>query len=89
MDLSHTPAGRPPPGVHPNFVDPESLRDSVIAINVLFLVLATLAVVMRLYTKQMIARAIGWDDCTCLEPGLDGHADKHRYLYTRTGKAFL
>ena len=89
MDLSHTPAGRPPPGVRPNFVDPESLRTPVIAINVIFLVLATLAVVMRVYTKRTIARAVGWDDCKCLRLGVEKYADKHRCLYTCTGKTFL
>ena len=68
MDLLLKPAGPPPPGVHSNFVNPESLQNPAIAVNVIFLSLATTAVVMRLYAKGVVTRAVGWDDCMCRRP---------------------
>ncbi len=64
MDPSSKSVGHPPPGAHSNFVNPVSLRTPVITVNSVFLVLATLAVVVRLYAKGFVTRAAGWDDCT-------------------------
>lgn len=63
MDLSQIPAGRPPPGVVPNFKNPESLADSVIIVNSIFLALMLVFLTIRIYTKQFIAHGLGWDDC--------------------------
>ena len=63
MDSAQKPAGHPPPGVHSNFLNPVSLREPVIAVNTSFVILAALAVVLRLYAKAVVTQATGWDDC--------------------------
>ncbi|KAL2037557.1 hypothetical protein N7G274_009669 [Stereocaulon virgatum] len=47
-DPSKVPALAPPPGVHPNFVNPYSLNPAFVATTVLCLLFATLAVTVRL-----------------------------------------
>ncbi|KAH7076445.1 hypothetical protein BKA63DRAFT_282814 [Paraphoma chrysanthemicola] len=53
-EFLNLPALAPPPGVIPKFENPPSLRQPELA--VLQLTLATLAVWMRLYTKQFVVR---------------------------------
>ena len=53
----------PPPGVIPNFVNPHSIADAVKVLDVIWIVLATLTTVIRLYTKIYILKAHGWADC--------------------------
>lgn len=61
------PAGNPPAGVHPNFVNPEDCRVAIIAILALSVSISTLVFWMRMYTKLYIFRKTGWEDCSfCL-----------------------
>lgn len=53
----------PPPGVTPNFDDPESIAHRVVAISVLGAAIAIPVCLLRLYTKRRILRNFGWDDC--------------------------
>jgi len=53
-DLAHLPAGRPPPGTSPNFVNPVTLKGLVVVINVIFLTLSTVFVSLRLYTRKFL-----------------------------------
>lgn len=62
MDMNR-PLDRPPPGVTPNYVDPESLAPVLVACITTCLVLMIIFVGMRLYTKLFISRAFGRDDC--------------------------
>jgi hypothetical protein len=55
------PALAPPPGVEPNFENPESLQHPELA--VLQFVIATVAVIIRLYTKQFIVGRLLSEDC--------------------------
>lgn len=55
------PALAPPPGVKPNFSNPEDLSHPELA--VLQLVVATLVVGMRLYTKLGVLRNMLVEDC--------------------------
>lgn len=66
VDLAHLPAGRPPPGTSPNFINPVTLKAPVVAINVVFLALSTIFVSLRLYTRKFLTRALGPGDCTRL-----------------------
>jgi hypothetical protein len=61
--LENYPAGTPPPGVKPNFVDPPSHHTELIVLNTIFLSLMWIVVLMRLYAKGRILRNMGWDDC--------------------------
>lgn len=67
MSLSSAPpqmgALPPPPGVTPNFIDPYSIGDGLKAAGILFVVLTTLSTALRLYTKLLIIKTHGWEDC--------------------------
>lgn len=53
----------PPPGVLPNFEDPESIAYRVIIAAVLGPAIALPIFGVRLYTRQCILRNVGYDDC--------------------------
>lgn len=61
--LLNAPAGAPPAGVIPNFSDPANLNGPIIVTLVLCLVFATLAVLMRVYTKCFLIRSWDYEDC--------------------------
>ena len=61
--LLNGPALPPPPGVTPNFVNPENLDNLTIAIFTLCMILATLTVILRMWTKICIIRQTSMDDC--------------------------
>ncbi len=72
MDLSQLPpgirpdqipAGRPPSGLLPNFDDPVSLKDPLVAVNVTLLVITTLFVGLRVYIRIFINHKLGLEDC--------------------------
>lgn len=53
----------PPAGRIPNFHDPPNL-DAFVALTIaLCVAFGTLAVVLRMYTKVFILRALAWEDC--------------------------
>lgn len=60
----------PPPGVTANFVNPASRRPQIIAIAIIFPVLAFIAIALRLYTRLFVSRAFGLDDGILLIYGL-------------------
>lgn len=62
-DDSTVGASPPPPGVVPNFDNPESIAHRVIIISVLGAVIGIPLCLIRLYTKRRILRNFGWDDC--------------------------
>lgn len=88
MDLhsnaTHIVGGlRPPPGVTPNFVNPESLRKEWILSLVTCFFLPTFFIFIRVYTKLIIIKSHGWEDCkSCLtlafDPALILNVDRHR-----------
>ena len=57
------PAIRPPAGVIPNFHDPPNLDVFVTLTIILCVIFGTLAVLLRMYTKVYILRALAWEDC--------------------------
>lgn len=57
------PALKPPPGVIPNFVNPESNMQFLIVTTTCFTALAGLFVAFRMYTRLYINRSAGSDDC--------------------------
>lgn len=52
-----------PPGVAPNFIDPESQAQTNLVLLTLFLTLTTLFIIMRIYTRMFITRWLSLDDC--------------------------
>jgi hypothetical protein len=59
-------AAEPPPGVVPNFVNPDSIGYRIIILNAAMLTLSTLFVSLRLLTRIYIIRTMCADDCMFL-----------------------
>jgi len=55
----------PPPGVIPNFVDPETRGPVLLIVGSIFMVIMLVLASMRFYTKIFIVRRLTWDDYTC------------------------
>ena len=67
MDVSmitpDTPAMKPPEGLLPNFVDPPTQDRSNIILHTICLILVTIFLGIRLYTRHFISHWLSWDDC--------------------------
>ena len=76
----------PPPGVTPNFADPQTRTNIFIVVYAVFTSLVVLFVSLRLYAKMWIIRSIGWDDCECASI-LGRHAEltASSFVYFRNG----
>jgi hypothetical protein len=57
------PALAPPPGVVPNFIDPPTNRSAIFAVFITCLVIMTLAVTIRMYTKILMLKKLAIEDC--------------------------
>lgn len=62
-DYSILPAGIPPPGVTPNFVNPESRGSTAIIVNIVSMTLVVCFVMSRFYSKYYVLHKPSWDDC--------------------------
>ncbi|KAK2806791.1 hypothetical protein FQN50_005653 [Emmonsiellopsis sp. PD_5] len=62
MATTITPAGPPPPGQVSNFIDPPYDGTRFLVVNVIFMPLAVIAVLIRLWTRFAVTRAGGLDD---------------------------
>ena len=62
IDYAHTPALPPPPGVTPNFVDPESQANLFVSVTAVCIALMLPIVIMRLYSRVCITRSFAIDD---------------------------
>lgn len=58
-----TPAMRPPNGVIPNFDHPHGIISEIYATLILSMMISTVFVWTRLYTRYFIIKAHGWEDC--------------------------
>lgn len=56
------PALAPPPGVTPNFANPENKGSTLVIVGVILLGLVLIALVNRAYAKLCIVRKASWDD---------------------------
>jgi hypothetical protein len=71
MDLSafqHIPATIPPPGVTPDFENPESRGSVHIITGAVLLALMMLFYAIRIYAKVFVIKRFHWDDCKCGGP---------------------
>ena len=62
-DLSDYPGMIPPPGVIPNFDNPYSRGETYTVVATIIMVATVIFVTCKLYTKSLITRKLGWDDC--------------------------
>jgi hypothetical protein len=53
----------PPTGVVPNFSDPEYIGSQILVINIIFLLLATGVIALRIYCRFGILHNVGFEDC--------------------------
>ena len=63
--LLNGPAGTPPAGVVPNFATPPNLHVYINLTLTLCFIFATLACIIRMYTRMVLVRSVGYDDCRC------------------------
>jgi hypothetical protein len=63
QDLLNGPATTPPFGETTNFDNPETNAMFVVPTIIVALVLTTVALSVRIYTRRIITRTMGWDDC--------------------------
>ena len=66
QELLNGPAGTPPIGVMPNFDNPPSLEFYLIFTITVCVTLATVVVLLRMYTKIFIIRSLANEDCKLL-----------------------
>ncbi|KAI1366287.1 hypothetical protein F5Y08DRAFT_142158 [Xylaria arbuscula] len=59
------PAGAPPPGVAPNYDNPQSMAPALSVLG-FFLSLALLAVFIRVFVRFRFTKTWWWDDYTCI-----------------------
>ena len=50
----------------PNYTNPETRGPALVIVNGVFIVLTVIAVALRVYTRVVITRLIGWDDIFCV-----------------------
>lgn len=62
--LLQLPALAPPPGVIPNFTNPENRGPTLVIVGAILLGLVVIAMANRAYTKLRIIRKASWDDLT-------------------------
>lgn len=61
--MTEQPAIPPPPGVVPNFIDPENRVMTIININAIFMALSGVILLLRLYSRRFIVHQLGFADC--------------------------
>lgn len=53
----------PPPGVTPNFVNPDSLHTEWVLTLSTCIIFPTIFIMLRTYTKLILIKSHGWEDC--------------------------
>lgn len=61
--LGILPSAPPPPGVVPDFENPQTLVPVILAVESVFTAIALIVFFIRIYTKSVILRSWKWDDC--------------------------
>ena len=61
--LLNGPAVKPPPGVLSNFDDPPNQDTVARTMTVFFIIFASLAVLIRIYTRRVLLQSFEYDDC--------------------------
>lgn len=65
LNLNEIPSIPPPPGVIPNFINPEDVSYRVFVAAGICLPLLFLSLGLRIYAKYRILKSRTWDDCEC------------------------
>ena len=67
LALLDEPAGPPPPGVKPTFVKDSSLSAPLVFSFAFCMIISTLFVLIRLYTKVAVMKSKSYEDCKSIE----------------------
>ena len=62
-NASYKPAALPPPGAVSDFNAPDTLWKWNVLCQIMCLSITTILVPLRMYTKSMVMRRVGWEDC--------------------------
>ena len=73
-NLSIKGAFPPPPGIVPNFTNPDYISGGIIPISAVFLTPSTLFLALRIYTRVHILRIFLADDCKSEAYCYEGYA---------------
>lgn len=63
LDFSKIPISMPPPGVIPNFDNPQTIAPAILTIGIVMVILTVSFVALRLYSNHHALRKYGVDDC--------------------------
>lgn len=73
----------PPPGVIPDFHGSNPNGTIYIVFGIICLVVNTVIVLVRFYTKAVLTHSMGWDDCTYMYPPyIYIHITPKSYIYS-------
>lgn len=61
--LLNAPAGKPPAGTKSNLDDPAKLDATIIPVLTLCLVICTMSIIVRSYTKKFLIKSLALEDC--------------------------
>ncbi|KAI9640835.1 hypothetical protein NHQ30_010676 [Ciborinia camelliae] len=64
-EMAMTPAGIPPPGVIPNFIDAPSRAPLMYIVGSCMVAIMLILASLRFYTKLVVVKKTTWDDYTC------------------------
>ena len=62
-NFTEIPVDPPPSGLSPNFLDPQTLAPTIVAVSVVMMTWTLLFVIIRLYANFHAPRGLGIDDC--------------------------
>jgi hypothetical protein len=77
--LLQRPALEPPPGVVPNFENPPDMNH--LGATIVYLIIATLATAMRVYTKLAVLRQFHLEDCMAPPSRIEAHSNDSQTSY--------
>jgi len=67
-NIRDAPAGAPPPGVVPDFIQPASRSYQVIAASAILSTVVIVSALVRIYAKFFITKTRIWEDCLNQRP---------------------
>jgi hypothetical protein len=76
--LQKLPAMAPPPGHFTDFANPGhdgSNAHQTVVVSAVLTALTVVILLLRLYTKFVVIKAPGWDDCRCPNSRIGTYAD--------------
>ncbi|CAG8977634.1 hypothetical protein HYALB_00006584 [Hymenoscyphus albidus] len=79
--LLEGPALKPPLGMTSNFIHPPNFMKAMLIVELIFFLLPTVAVSIRLYTKTRIIRKVTLDDCVLVAARLGDQAAGARHQW--------